>query len=79
MQCLVGCGQIREGFALLERLPEDVVPQSFPIHNMLREACRAEGMQARATQLSERMDRLGLANISPEAIVINEVNAEVVD
>ena len=69
MQCLAAARQLDEGFALLDRLPTDVLPQSFPIHHALVQACRAANDEQRTADASARIDANGLTNISPEAII----------
>ena len=67
MQCLRR-RRVREGFALLDRLPQAQLPKSFPVHNMLREACRAQDDTAGVADVNARIEALGLTNISPEAL-----------
>lgn len=70
MQCLAASSRLREGFALLDRLPTGMVPLSFPLHHALREACRSAGEEGMLGDVSERIDSHGLTNISPEAVIL---------
>ena len=55
--------------ALLDSLPSAQVPHSFPLHHLLREACRARGEATLVDEISSRIDAHGLTNISPEATI----------
>ena len=70
MQCLASTSRLREGFDLLDRLPTDMLPHSFPVHNTLREACRVAGDDGMVAAVSDRIDGYGLTNISPEATIL---------
>ena len=49
-----------EGFALLDRLPAEIMPHAFPMHHALVQACRAAGDDERVAAVSARIDRTDL-------------------
>ena len=53
----------------MAQVPPSLLPDSFPLHNLLVEACRAAADEVKAAAVMAKIDELGLTNISPEATI----------